>query len=152
MTLLTNKHFIAALLIAPILGVITYFAVDNVVSPDPVEAQAGDSYPLVARSNCRYESGQCTLINGDFRIDIRQQNQPGEVLLLIESELPIQGARFALVDADGNMLQSGVTEDGSWQLDPLKLNGISQLQIAIRSQDVLYYVETQTSFIRGITG
>lgn len=55
--LLTNKHVVIAMLVAPVLAVIAYFAVDASVSEPPKAAQPGQSYPLAVRSNCRYTSG-----------------------------------------------------------------------------------------------
>jgi hypothetical protein len=69
-SILTNKHFVVALIVAPILAIISYFAVDKLVAPEPIAAQAGENFPLVARSNCRWESGKCTLANGDFKVHI----------------------------------------------------------------------------------
>ena len=34
-------------------------------------AKPGSSYSLIAKSNCRYESGQCDLVNSDFKLTIR---------------------------------------------------------------------------------
>ena len=61
-----NKHFIVALLIAPILAIIAYFGVDIAVSEKPHAAKKGQSYKLVSKSNCRYTSGLCDMENGEF--------------------------------------------------------------------------------------
>jgi len=67
---LTNKHLIIAMIVAPILAVIAYYGVDRVVSETPHKAVKGQSYPLAAKSNCRYKSGECTLKNGDISLTI----------------------------------------------------------------------------------
>ena len=62
----TNKHVITAFIVAPILAVLSYYAVDLLLKEQPHVAVAGSSYPLVAQSNCRYTSGRCDLKNADF--------------------------------------------------------------------------------------
>ena len=42
--MLTNKHVVIALIVAPILAVIAYFATDAAVGEKPHKAQAGKSY------------------------------------------------------------------------------------------------------------
>ncbi len=43
--LLTNKHVVIAMLVAPVLAVIAYFAVDASVSEAPKAAQPGKKLP-----------------------------------------------------------------------------------------------------------
>ena len=94
---LTNKHLITAMIVAPILAFITYYAVDYKVSEKPHQAVEGQSYPLVAKSNCRYESGKCTFKNGDINIHIETtQVSNSELSFSLASNQPIQGARVAL--------------------------------------------------------
>lgn len=61
-----NKHFILALLIAPILSIIAYFGTDMALSEKPHAAKEGETYKLASKSNCRYTSGLCDMENGDF--------------------------------------------------------------------------------------
>lgn len=104
MSFLTNKHFVVAMIVAPILAVIAYFGVDRAVSEPPQKAVAGQDYPLVAASNCRYSSGRCTLKNGDFKVFISTEFHSDKILSLkLEALHPLQRARLALVpDAAAN--------------------------------------------------
>ncbi len=65
-----NKHVVVAMLVAPVLAILAWFAVDNLVGEKPHAARAGADYPLVAKSNCRYESGSCDLENAEFRLTL----------------------------------------------------------------------------------
>ena len=67
----TNKHVIVSLLVAPILAILAWFGVDYLVAEQAQPAEQGTMYPLVARSNCRYDSGQCDLANNDVKMSIR---------------------------------------------------------------------------------
>lgn len=80
---LTNRHVVVALLVAPVLAVLAWFAAGELFGEKPHRAVAGQAYPLVARSNCRYDSGVCDLHNEDMRLTLGyQQNSDGSALLL----------------------------------------------------------------------
>ncbi|MFL0810339.1 MAG: hypothetical protein K6L76_07990 [Agarilytica sp.] len=153
-SVLTNKHFIVAMLVAPILAVLTWFAIGKISGPQPLIAKPGSSYPLIAKPNCRYESGQCTLINNDFRIDIHPytSDQSKGTWLAIDSNFPIDGARFSLLDENGKTFMSADTspignEGKQGILLPDSSNKISALRLALSSSEVFYYAETKTMFL-----
>jgi hypothetical protein len=70
LNVLTKKHLIVAMIVSPILAVLTYYAVDFKVSEKPHSAVPGNSYPLVAQSNCCYSRGKYTFKNGDIEASI----------------------------------------------------------------------------------
>ena len=47
MSILKNKHMVIAMLMAPVLALISYYAVNALVSETPHAAEAGQSYLLV---------------------------------------------------------------------------------------------------------
>jgi len=67
----TNKHVIIAMLVAPVLAIMAWFAVDYFIGERPHAAKEGAAYTLIAKSNCRYDSGQCDLENSDFKLNLR---------------------------------------------------------------------------------
>ena len=98
MQILKNKHLILAMFVAPVLAIIAYFSVDSIVSEKPQAALQGSSYKLAAKSNCRYQSGNCTLKNGDIEVQIRARRIAGkEIELSMFSELPVQNAIISYV-------------------------------------------------------
>ncbi len=150
--ILTNKHLITALIVSPILAFIAYYAVDYNVSEKPHQAVDGQSYPLVAKSNCRYESGKCTLNNGDVDITlIAQEIDTSTLKLSLTSNHPIQGAKVALTNEDNvalpETMQAIDQSQVNWQVTlPNKLNTTSRLQIALALEDSVYFGETTTIF------
>ena len=73
MSMLTNKHVLAALLVAPILAVLAWYGAGQLNDDEeqkPAPAQAGNSYPLIERPGCRYAGGACGLSNQDFKLAI----------------------------------------------------------------------------------
>ncbi len=92
-----NKHLLIATLTAPVLGVLSYLAVDHFVGEKPHVAKAGQSYQLVEKPNCRYSSGKCGLKNGDFELDLSYERPgDGRLLLKLKSEYPLEGVMIAL--------------------------------------------------------
>jgi len=71
MSLLRNRHFITALLVAPLLAVLAWFAVGQWAEEpalQPTPARSGNSYPMIERPGCRYAGGECGLSNEDFKL------------------------------------------------------------------------------------
>ena len=99
---------------APILGVLTYYAVNHLVSEKPHAAKAGQSYVLVEKPNCRYSSGLCGMKNGDFELELSFDRLGGDRLLLkLKSEHPL----------DGVMLAQLVNENEESQPKPMRAMG-----------------------------
>lgn len=152
MNFFKNKHIILAMIITPVLAFLTYYLVDLIVKEEPQAAVAGQNYKLVAKSNCRYTSGQCDLVNGAFKstltIDEDEQNQR----LILTSSHQLQAVTVGLVDGDKegepySMSLNGV--DGlSWSM-PLKeqIAETTQLRLAITANGSYYFAQTALGFI-----
>lgn len=96
-----NKHIIVATLMAPVLAVIAYFGVNHMVGEKPHVAEAGQSYQLVEKPNCRYASGTCGLKNADFELTMHfEWLQDGRMLLKLESVYPLDGVLVALAESE----------------------------------------------------
>jgi hypothetical protein len=156
--LLTNKHVIAAMIVAPILVIIAYFGVDYMVSERPHNAVAGNSYPLVAKSNCRYQSGKCTFENGDIEITLSaKQSDNDSMIIQLSSELPLTGAKIALAtnsdDLPPHNMQPSGENKSQWETT-LQNRDIenARLLLVVSVNDSLYYGETETSFTDYKTG
>jgi hypothetical protein len=153
MNVLKNKHMILAMFVAPVLAIIAYFSVDYIVSEKPQAALQGSSYKLAAKSNCRYQSGVCTLKNGDIEVQLRARRVGDkEVELTMFSELPVQNAIISYVAENimstPEQMNSTTAEMDEWQVtlyleDPEK----SILRLALNISDSTYYAETTAVFI-----
>lgn len=153
--ILANKHLVVALIVAPILAVIAYFGVDYLVKEKPHQAIAGEDYPLAAKSNCRWESGGCTLQNGQVKINITATEEPsGQTLLSLNSTPAVAGAKIALV-AQGNagepqnMVYQEGAEEVTWLMRlPVGTQQTDQIQLAVLIAESIYYAETGLVFIK----
>ena len=91
-----KKHIIAALIISPILAIMAYFATDYIVGEKPHQLQQNNQYELLVKSNCRWESGFCTLANEDVEFKIEYKDRA----FFIHSNLVINGVLLAISGND----------------------------------------------------
>ncbi|MCR9906713.1 hypothetical protein NB545_04375 [Vibrio campbellii] len=150
-----NKHFIIALLIAPILSLIAYFGTDMALSEKPHAAKEGESYKLISKSNCRYTSGLCDMENGDFKVKFRSEKLTQDSLeLSLHAAYPLEGVKLSVVDnQEQNAQPVDMTPAGqdrqNWIITlPKPASADSWLRVAIQSEGTLYYGETQTAFVK----
>ncbi|MEZ8967727.1 hypothetical protein BCS96_06495 [Vibrio breoganii] len=147
-----NKHFIVALLVAPILAVITYFGIDMAVSEKPHAAKQGESYKLISKSNCRYTSGLCDFENGEFKVQFRSEKLTADTLeLSLRSKFPLQGIKVALAEnGESQPIEMTPTNQDmrNWAISlPASNIETKNLRVAIQAEDTLYYGETETTFV-----
>ncbi len=150
-----NKHFIIALVVAPILAVITYFGVDLAVSEKPHAAKKGESYKLISKSNCRYTSGLCDMENGEFKVQFRSESISNDNWnISLTSKYPLQGIVVSVVasqDAQGQPIDMSSTnaDKTHWSaVVPAPISEDSLLRVGIQSEETLYYGDTTTQFAR----
>jgi hypothetical protein len=98
MSVLRNKHVLVAALVAPVLALIAWFAIDFFMGETPSAAVEGQSYPLAEKPGCRWESGSCGLKNNEFELDMVYERLGGDLLRLeLESAFPLDGIMLAVV-------------------------------------------------------
>ena len=150
----TNKHVVIALIVAPILSILAWYAVGHLLGEQPAPAAPGNSYPLVEKSNCRYPSGQCELENAGFSITLRivsGQQGPGQALT-VDSLHPLDGIRVALLapggeEGDGrNMRQTdGDGRQWSMPLDEMPADG-ARILLAAAAGGSTWFGDAATRF------
>jgi hypothetical protein len=149
-----NKHVVVAMLVAPVLSILAWFAVDYFVGERPQAAKPGAAYLLVAKSNCRYDSGQCDLTNADFELTLR----PTEVTTTsatfeLVSKFPLQQATIGVVDGSRESPPSTMVASGpaatAWTTTTARPDSAeSTLRIAVIAQEATYYAEVPAVFLR----
>lgn len=147
--MLTNRHVVIALIVAPILAVMAWFAVDRFLGEQPQAALPGKSYPLVAKSNCRYASGVCTLENEDFALEIRFSANT----FTLSSPLRLQGVLFAVGGPEAvpkqMILDADAPEEGRWQwsLNTLAPLPTDRIYVVAKFDDVTFFGDAATVFV-----
>lgn len=176
MQFLKNKHLILAMFIAPLLAVIAYFTVDKVVSEKPHVAVQGGKYKLLARSNCRYKSGVCTLENGDIKIKLHLEAFDDKSnKLFLRSNIPVQNVLVSFVGKtlvdQASVGQTSVSPNeesnggGFENTEPLQMQASTErldvwwisinqslakrgfLRLVVSISNTFYYAETSSVFI-----
>ena len=148
-----NWHVIIAMIVAPILAVLAWFAVDYFVAERPHAAKEGAAYTLIAKSNCRYDSGQCDLENSDFKLSIRPTSvTPANIQLEMTSAFPLQGAMLGLVN-DGipasPAVMSATTEERlHWTTRMAAPTGENSfIRVAVTAEGSTWHAEVPTVFL-----
>mgnify|MGYP000663396628 CR=1 FL=1 len=153
--MLKNKHLIIALIVAPILAVLAYFATDMLVAEEPTLAKQGSKYRLVAHPSCRYESGRCVLQNGNFKLHITGESfDDGRLIISMRSEFPLEQANVSVVrsvdEVKGPSVMQSVDNDLSqWRLQVQAVNPNEQImRVAVMADGAVYYGETTMPFLK----
>ena len=154
MSFFRNRHVVVAALVAPVLAVVAYYAIDLLVGEKPHAALEGASYRLVERPNCRYNSGACELVNGDFELRMEAARQTGSQLSLrLESVFPLDGVLIALVASEDEaappQAMRALDPDGTeWALDMQRPDPErDRLRVAASAGGSLWYGDAATTFI-----
>jgi hypothetical protein len=148
-----NKHVVVALIVAPILSILAWYAVGNLIGEKPKAAERGMTYKLVARSNCRYASGSCSLHNADFELTLEPEMlAASSVALTMTSSHALQSAALGLSDGDSAPAPSPMTrtaDDGTrWQgLLPRPQSPDAQIRVAVTAQGATWYAEVPVAFL-----
>ena len=155
MNFLRNRHMLVAALVAPVLALIAYFAVDHFFGEPPHAAIEGQSYPLVEKPNCRWESGSCGLKNNEFELDMSYRLLGnGRVALSLESSHPLDGVLLAVVNDDSGATapapMDSARNDGTlWMLEvTVGQPGVQRMQLAASAGGSVYFGDVSTAFMQ----
>ena len=149
----TNKHVIIAMIVAPILGVLGWIAVGQIAGEKPSAAQPGQSYPLVEKSNCRYESGACDLENEDFRLRLTLEQGPRGPAMLLSASHSLEGAILGIGAAGGEIAPGAMRAvDGQGLMWRRELGGVpaagERIRLVARAEGSSYFAEASTIFLQ----
>lgn len=154
MSAFKNKHLIIATLLAPLLALISYFGINAILNEKPHAAEAGQSYQLLEKPNCRRGGGQCGLKNGDFELNLSAAwPERNQLLLTLKSEHPLHGVLMELVDIDAGKNQpvnmNSMDADGfSWSLDMAGPDPENhRIHLVASSGETLYFGDIALKFI-----
>jgi len=148
-----DNHLVVAMLVAPILAILAYFAIDLLMGEKPAPAQKGQSYPLAEKPNCRYSSGRCGLKNADVELELSIRALGEErVELNLTSALPLDGVMVSLAendqeDAPPTAMQPRAGDGKSWSLDMQRPDPERhRLRLAATADGSIYYGDVATKF------
>ena len=148
-----NKHVVVAMLVAPILAILAWFAVDSMVAERAHSAKPGASYKLIAKSNCRYASGKCDMENAEFKISLTPVEAPrGVTAFELESVFGLASANISLFRPAGEVVATAAPLEAEvpgtrWRLTiPAAITPDASLRVAVTAQQSIYYAEIPLTF------
>ena len=155
MSILKNKHLVIATLMAPILALVGYFGINAMLSEEPHAAEAGQSYKLLEKPNCRRSGGNCGLKNGDFELNLSAEwPNDNQLLISLRSAHPLNSVLVELVENETDQNQPvkmrPMGTDGlSWSVDIAHPDPDShRLHLVASSGESLYFGDIAMKFIR----
>ena len=153
MNILKNKHILVASLVAPLLAILAYFSIDYFVGESPQAAVEGQSYPLVEKPNCRYDSGFCGLKNNDFELDMSYVRLGANRLALnLKSAFPLEGVMVAVVksenDKNSPMPMGAVGSEGlKWTIEiSVTEPETDRIRLVASADASIYFGDVSTRF------
>lgn len=138
---------------APLLAVLAWLAVDALLGEQAELAQAGRSYPLSARSNCRYASGRCDLVNGDLVLALSARTAGGESMLEVVASVALDSLLISLsasaLDGQPQPMEPMDAGRRHWLLTvPSLPENPLLLRLAATASGSAYFAETGAEFHR----
>lgn len=149
----TNKHVIVALIVAPILSVLAWIAVGNMIGEKPAPAKAGQTYPLVEKSNCRWQSGACNLENEDFELVLSYREASTGRQLLLQSSHALEGVALGVGAEDGEgqpqMMRAVDGQGLEWLITlPQRPDPQQRIRLVARSGGSTWFADASTAFLQ----
>ena len=151
--LFTNKHVIIALIVGPILAILAWLAVGQIAGEKAAVAVSGQSYPLVEKSDCRYESGHCKMENEDFKLLLKVEQRGLDSLLVLTSKHALEGVMISVAAPDHDVqpraMRSGNAEALEWTLilDDVPAPA-ERIHLVASSGGTQYFGDAGTLFIK----
>jgi hypothetical protein len=153
MSFLTNRHTVIAMLVAPVLAIGAYYAIDILYGERPQSAVPGQDYPLAEKPGCRYAGGECALKNADFEVQISfRPGTDGRAALWLESAHPLDGVVAALVtpeagEVEPQALRRAAPDGRSWIIEtPQPRADLDRVRIVASAAGARYFGEVGTTF------
>ena len=161
----TDRHVITALLVAPVLAILAWFAVGSLGGEKARPARTGAAYPLLEKSNCRYASGVCDLENTDFKVRLSfTDNVSGELSgdgsgnaggrLDVYVSHAVDSALLSLTRAPGDAAPSAMrradAQGRRWRFALQRQPDREQrLRLVLSRRGTAYFAEFSTAFLQG---
>ena len=147
----TNKHVIIAMLVAPVLAVLAWFAAGMLAGERPAPAEVGQAYPLLEKSNCRYPSGACDLENEDIRLSLSPG--PSGAELVLRSSHPLDGVVLGIAgsgeDVPPAVMRSSDGQGLEWRLMVAAMPGVEKrIHLVAMAGGSSYFADASTAFLQ----
>lgn len=149
----TNKHVIIALIVGPILAILAWIGVGQIAGEQAAVAVAGQSYPLVEKSDCRYESGHCRLENKDFKLILKIERRNIDTVLVLKSDHPLDRVLVSVAEPGSDTsplaMHASDAQNMEWVISVEQMPTPQQrIYLVASSAGVQYFGDVATLFIK----
>jgi hypothetical protein len=149
----TNKHVVIALIVGPVLAILAWIGVGQIAGEKAAVAVSGKSYPLVEKSDCRYESGHCKLENEDFKLLLRVEQRGKDTVLVLKSVHVLEGVLMSVAEpgreANPSAMRASDAQSTKWFILLKDVPTPTQrLYLVASSGGVQYFGDAATLFIK----
>ena len=149
----TNKHVVIALIVGPILAILAWVGVGQIAGEKAALAVTGKSYPLVEKSDCRYESGHCKLENEDFKLVLRIEQRGIDTVLVLKSVHALEGVMMSVAEPGSEIspspMRASDAQNMEWVIPVEELPTPAQrFYLVASSGGVQYFGDAATLFIK----
>lgn len=141
------------MVVAPILAIMSYFATDFLVSEKPHIAKDGAIYKMRLASNCRWESGKCTLDNEDINIDIIGQWTNQMLIINVSSNILLNNIKVSFNANDEKQttpkdMKINKNDNSKWNISLSQKNKSNMLNFAFVVNRSIFLAQVPTVFIK----
>jgi hypothetical protein len=148
-----NKHLIIAMIVAPVLSILAWFATGEFSGEVPQPALSGSSYQLLEKSNCRYEGGTCVLENEDFKLTLTMTGESPAHILIVSSQYPLDRLLIAVGASEQNTEPTAMRKADSrglvWRLPMLETVAPEErIQLVAFTRGSSYFGDAATAFLQ----
>jgi hypothetical protein len=148
----TNKHVVIALIVGPVLAILAWIGVGQIAGEKATAAVFGKSYPLVEKSDCRYESGHCKLENEDFKLVLHVERRGVVSVLVLKSAHVLEGVLVSVAAPGSETIPSAMrvsdAQSTKWVISLKDVPTPAQrLYLVASSGGVQYFGDVATQFI-----
>jgi hypothetical protein len=149
----TNKHVIIALIVGPVLATLAWVGVGQIAGEKAAAAVSGKSYPLIEKSDCRYESGHCKLENEDFKLVLRIERRGIDTVLVLKSAHVLDGVLVSVAEPgreiNPSTMRASDAQSTEWVVSLKDVPTPAQrLHLVASSGGVQYFGDAATLFIK----
>ena len=150
--MLRNRHVIIALLLAPLLAVLAWFAVGALFGEKPRSPRPGEIYPLLEQSGCRYAGGACELENADLRVGLSYSEESGGGIELTSShalDSVLMSVARPEEDTGPRVMEAADEAGRRWRLaiGP-RPHRRERIRVVLSRAGVAYVAEASTEFLQ----
>jgi hypothetical protein len=147
-----NKHVVVAMIVAPVLALLAWFAVGKFAGEQPQPAVPGQTYPLAEQSNCRYPSGACDLENEDLRLRLSLDQPVSGAQLVLTSSHALEGVLLGVGTGEHELVPSQMlaadSEGLEWRVSvPGVPDSGKRIRLVARAAGSTYFADASTRFL-----